>query len=76
MENAKYAPDKNCVSCSRHKITWKLACLCVEKTSLIQKQKPSGKLPILVYENFVSHSKTLLSGMLPLLRLENFMSLK
>ena len=38
-ENAKYPPDKNCVSCSRHKIVWKLVHLGVKMTSLVQKHK-------------------------------------
>ena len=35
MENAKYPPDKNCVSCSRHKIIWKLAYLRVRKLCIL-----------------------------------------
>ena len=38
-ENAKYPPDNNCISCSRHKIVWKLAYLGVEITLLILKHK-------------------------------------
>ena len=37
MDNAKYPPDKNCTSCSRHKIVWKLAYLRVKMTSLVLK---------------------------------------
>ena len=37
-ENAKYSPNKNCMSCSRQKIVWKLAYLRVKMTSLIQKR--------------------------------------
>ena len=38
-ENAKYLPDKNCVSRSSHKIAWKLAYLGVKMTSLDQTHK-------------------------------------
>ena len=38
-ENAKYLPNKNCISCSNHKIMSKLAYLSVEMMSLDQKHK-------------------------------------
>ena len=38
-ENAKYPPDNNCISCSRHKIVWKLAYLGVRITLLFLKHK-------------------------------------
>ena len=38
-ENTKYPPDKNCVSCSSHKIVRKLAYLGVKMMSLNQKHK-------------------------------------
>ena len=38
-ENAKYPPDENCLSCSSHKIMWKLVCLGVKMMSLDQKHK-------------------------------------
>ena len=40
-ENVKYPTDKNCISCSRHKIVWKLVCLGVKMTSLVHKHKSS-----------------------------------
>ena len=38
-ENAKLLPHKNCVSCSRYKIIWKLASCSVKMTSLVKKHK-------------------------------------
>ena len=38
-ENAKHPPDKNCASCSSHKIIRKLAYLGVKMASLNQKNK-------------------------------------
>ena len=56
---AKYLLDRNCASCSRHKIVWKFACLGRKMTPFVQKHKKSSrKLPISVYENCVSRSKT------------------
>ena len=47
LENAKYPPDKNCVSCSRHKIVGKLAYLGVKMTSLVQEHKNVVKVAYL-----------------------------
>ena len=47
MVNAKHSPDKNCASCSRHKIVWKLAYLNVEMTSLVQEHKNVKKVAYL-----------------------------
>ena len=55
-ENAKYPPDKNCESCSRHKIIWKLAHLSIKMTSLIQNTKLSAYPGI--YKNCIPCSKT------------------
>ena len=46
-ENAKYPPDKNCVSSSSHKIVWKLGCLSVKVMSLNQKHKIVRKVAYL-----------------------------
>ena len=35
LENAKYPPDKNCMSHSSHKIVWKFAYLGVKMISLL-----------------------------------------
>ena len=39
QENAKYILDKNCLSCSRHKIVCKLSFLNVKMTQLVKKYK-------------------------------------
>ena len=39
LESAKYPPDTNCISYSRHEIVWKLTYLGVKMTPLIQKHK-------------------------------------
>ena len=38
-ENAKYSPDKTCMSCSSHKIVWKLVYLGGKMMSLDQTHK-------------------------------------
>ena len=43
QEKAKYLPDKNCISCSRHKIVLRLAYFGVKMTSLFQEHKTVRK---------------------------------
>ena len=68
LEDAKYPPDKYYISCSRHKILWKLAYLSVKMTSLDQKHKI-----IINFANFgvsklhISFQDIKLSGKLPIL---------
>ena len=51
-ENAKYPPDKNCISCSRYKTVLKLAYLSVKMAPLYQKDKTVMKVSNLSVSKF------------------------
>ena len=74
-ENAKCPPDKNCVSCSRHKISQKLAYLSVKMMLLIQEHKFVRKVADLsVWELHISFKGIGLSGKFPISVYQNCIS--
>ena len=77
QENAKYPPDKNCLSHSSHEIVGKLAYLCVKIISLKQKQKIVMKVAnIRVSKLRISLKDIKSPGKLPISVSENSASLK
>ena len=68
LQNAKYPLDKNCVSCSGHKMVWKLAYRGVKMVSFIQEQKIVMKVAYLSVSKLHTSFKGIkLSGKLPIL---------
>ena len=77
LENTKYPLDKNCVSCSGHKVVWKLAYRGVKMVSFIQEQKIVMKVAYLSVSKLHTSFKGIkLSGKLPIFVLENWVCLK
>ena len=75
LENAKHPPNKNCVSCSKHKIVWKL--FGVKMMSHFQKHKIVMKVAYLDVSKFhISFKGIKSSGKLPILVKENCVSLE
>ena len=67
QENAKYPPNKSCVSCSSHKIIWKLVYLGIEMTSLDQKHNIVRKVANLCVSKLcISFKDIKSSGELPI----------
>ena len=68
LENAKYPPDENCLSCSSYKIAWKIAYLGLKMTLLNQKHEIIMKVAYLsVLKLGISFKDMKLSEKLPIL---------